>query len=311
MRRVARLRWRWTSTVGTILLALGAILCRPRPVTAQGTLQETVDSLRLDYQAAKKEWEAANFVFKNVDRAFQSALDQFRAARRSGSQDAIDRAFSEAQTRSEREAEQSRRVKALQTKMQVARKKFSNAISKRLEQLLAEIDSASTLQRRRALNGRFTDLNNELRDLDTEAQDNLRLSPVVLPDITYDPRDTSQELEQKAEILDRRAEIADTLIADTRNRIRQLQERQRRDRQRRDFMAGAGRFDDTHPPVIAGGATGDEGANPPDSTGANAQPVTLEQRIQALQKHMDQLKNYRDQLLVRAAQFRSHVRMVT
>ncbi len=282
-----------------------------RPAAAQQTRQEIVDAQRNAYQAAKKEWEAANLVFKNVDRQFQSALDQFREARRSGNQDAIDHAFAEAQRRSAADAEQSRRVKALQAKMEEARKKFSDALSKRLEQLVSQIDSATTYQKRRALNAQFTDLNNELKDLDAEAQDNLRLSPVALPDITFDPRDTSQELEQKAEILDRRAQIADTLIADTRNRIRQLQERQRRNRQRRDFMAGAGRFDDTHTPVIAGGATGDEGTAPADSTGANAQPVTVEQRIQALQKHVNQLKQYRDQLLVRAAEFRSHVRMVT
>jgi ribosomal protein L12E/L44/L45/RPP1/RPP2 len=294
------------------LVAVAGVAGAVAPVAPQQqTLEQVVAARRVDYEAAKKEWEAASLRFKNVDRTFQNALDQFRAARRSGSQEAIDRAFAEAQSRSAAEAEQSRRVKMLQAKLEKARKDLSDALSKRLEQLLVQLDSAPTLQKRQALNATFTDLNNELRDLDTEAQDTLRLSPVVLPDITYDPRDTSQELEQKAEILELRAQMADTLIDDTRNRIKQLQERQRRDRQRRDFMAGTGRFDDTHTPVIGAGAGGDEGAIPVDSTGANAQPVTLEQRIEALQAHVQQLEAFRDQLRVRAAQFRSHVRMVT
>jgi len=298
----------WTLSV--VLTALAVAVCA-EPSVAQQTPQQTVDTRRVDYEAAKKEWEAANLRYKNIERAFDAALMQFQVARRSGDEDAINRAFADAQARSVADAEQKQRVTNLASKLRTARRSLTDAINARLEDLLVQIDSASSRQRRQVLNAAFTDLNNELRDLDQENREAARLSPVVLPDITYDPRDTSQELEQKAEILDRRAEIADTLIDSTRVLIKQLQDRQRRERQRRDFMAGTGRFDDTRNPVIAGGTGGDDNATPADSTGTNARPVTLDERIRALQEHLDQLKEFRDQLRLRAAQFRGHVRMVT
>ncbi len=294
-----------------VLVALGSIAVQAGAAFAQSH-EQIVNTRRLEYQKARKDYEAAQAAFNVVDQRFSNALTEFAQARRSGNQEAIDRAFADAQVQSVAQGELQQRVSTLADKLHDARQALVEAISARLEELLAEMDAASSRQHRQDLQAVFNDLSNELQDLDAEAQDQIRLSPVALPDITYDPRDTGVELEQKAQILERRAAMADTAIEVANRRISHLQERQRLERQRRDFMAGAGRFDDTRTPVLSGsGGDPNDRSAVADSTGLDARPVTLQQRIDELVKVRQQLEARRDQLLVRAREFRRHVRMVT
>jgi hypothetical protein len=281
-----------------------------QPAASQTPEQEVI-ARRLDYEAARTAFEAANAAFNVVDREYSEAANRFLQARQSGNQDAIARAFSDALAKSVPLRAQKQRVTDVAAKLRTARQAFMDAISGRLEELVAQMDAAASRQRRDSLDAVFRDLNNQLHELDSEAQGTLSLRAVALPDITYDPRDSSVELEQKAQILERRAAVNDTLIQYQDRQIKQLQERQRLERQRRDFMAGAGRFDDTRTPVLSGAAGADARLTVVDSAGTDPRPLTLEERIDALQQYRAQLVEDRDQLLIRAAEFRKHVRMVT
>ena len=69
-------------------------------------------------------------------------------------------------------------------------------------------------------------------------------------------------------------------------------------------MAGLGQVQGQRPRPP--GAPGDR-TTATDSTVVGARPLTLEERIQAFRDYLVQLQAYRDQLLVRAEQFRRRV----
>jgi hypothetical protein len=64
-----------------------------------------------------------------------------------------------------------------------------------------------------------------------------------------------------------------------------------------------GRFGDT-PPVVNTRPAGDPLVQAADSTGAPVRPATLGERIEELRTFQEDFTTYRDQLLIRAQQFR-------
>ena len=265
---------------------------------------------RLELRAARSAYEAALGAFNVVDRQFSAALEEVNTARRAGDTGRLERAYALAQDRSVPHRDQESRLGEAGAAVVAARQALIDILAARMEQLVREMDAAPSAQQRAQLNAVFADHQAELQALEAETQETFRLEPVVLPEITFDPRDGRDELLAKAELLERRAVVADTLIRYTERQIQSLNERLRTQRQRRDFLAGAERFDDTRVPVVAGAPTGDRTAAR-DSTVAGARPLTLEERVQLHREYLGQLQAYRDQLLIRAQQFRRAVGSVT
>jgi hypothetical protein len=291
-----------------LLLAVAmavATLGSARPAAGQST-EEVLVQRRLEYQAAKDAYEAARSAFSVVERQFSAALEQVGRARRAGDDAALEDAYALAQDRSAPYSSQEERVNEARQRVAEARRALIDVITVRLGELFDRMDQATSAQERNELDALWRDLRNEQEELEDEQGGGLTLTPVVLPEITFDPRDGPEELEAKAQLLDRRAAVADTIIADVDDRIDALNERLRIERQRRDFLANADRFDDTRVPVVSSEGAGERPAAA-DSTVAN-RPVTLEERLQALQGYREQLVSYRDQLLIRARQFRERVR---
>jgi len=303
--RAARRSWRLTGALLTVALALGL------PGTSMGqATEQMVAQRRLELRAARSAYDAALGAFNVVDRQFSAALEEVNTARRSADTGRLERAYALAQDRSVPRRDQEKRLEEAGAALVRARQALIDILVARLEQLVREMDAAPGAQQRAQLNALFTDHQAELQALEAEAEETFRLEPVVLPEITFDPRDGRDELLAKAELLERRAVVADTLIRYTERQIQSLNQRLRTQRQRRDFLAGAERFDDTRVPVVVGAPTGDPGAVR-DSTVAGARPLSLEERIQMHRDYLGQIQAYRDQLLIRAQQFRRAVGSVT
>lgn len=288
-----------------VLGGLLALLAAPGPATAQST-EEILTQRRLEYRAARDAYEAARSAFSVVERQFSAALERVGRARRAGDEDALEEAFALAQDRSGPLRAQETRVEDARERLSRARRALIDVITVRLGELLAMMDQASSAAERAELDALWRDLANEQDQLEAEEGDELALRPVVLPEITFDPRDGPEELEAKAQILDRLAAVADTVIENLDDDIETLTDRLRIERQRQDFLAGTDRFDDTRVPVVSGGGTPQERPAAVDSM-AVSRPLTLEERLEALRSYREQLVSYRTQLQVRARQFRQRV----
>ena len=295
-----------------LILALLAVVCAlggsPARASAQ-TVEQLVVQRRLDLQFARDAFEAARSGFNVAERQFSSALEEVTRARRQGNKDGLERAYSLAQDRSVPYRDRENRVREARAALVQARQSLIEVLEVRLEHLVEEMDAAASAQQRGQLDLIWRDLSTELQQLEAEAGDTFRLDPVVLPEVTSDPRDTPDVILSKAELIERQAGVADTLIQDKEREIQALTARLRNQRQRRDFVAATDRFDDTRVPVVTGSPTGERTPSS-DSTVAGQRPITLEERIQLLRDYVEQLRSYRDQLRIRAQVFRQRIRSV-
>lgn len=284
---------------------LAALAATAAPSGAQ-TLADLVVQRRLEFRAARDTYEAARSAFSVVERQFSAALEEVIEAGRSGDRERLERAYALAQDRSVPLGDQERRLEEAGTALGAARQELIEVLSGRLEELVRQMDAATGPPQRNQLDALFRDLSAELQRLEAEEGGAFRIDPVVLPEITFDPRDDPESLRAKAELLERRAAVADSVISNTERQVQSLTNRLRTQRQARDLVASLDRFDDTRVPVVTGSPTGDR-TSATDSTVAGARPLTLEERIELLQDYIAQLESYRDQLVIRAQQFRRSV----
>lgn len=288
-------------TTAWALLAI--VMAVMPPSLASQSLEEQVVQRRLELRAARDAYEAARSAFGVVERQFSAALSEVSAARRSGDNPRLERAYAQAQDRSVPYRDQERRLEDTRESLNLARQRLIDALSVRLEQLVGQMDASPSAQQRAQLDALFQDLSRELQSLEAEDGGAFRIDPVVLPEITFDPRDGPDELSAKAELLERQAAVADSAIVNAERQIANLNGRLRAQRQVRDMVASIDRFDDTRVPVVTGSAGGDP-TSATDSTVVGSRPLSLEERIELLRQYVVQLQSYRDQLLVRARQFR-------
>jgi Mg2+ and Co2+ transporter CorA len=294
------------------LMALGIGLLADVPALAPQVVQSLealVAQRRRELARARLEYEAAVAAFNVVDGQWQAALDEVSRARRSGDESALERAWASAQERAGPFSAQEQRVQTARDSLTAIRSALMEAIEARLQQLLDQMDASPSSAQRLTLNALFNDLRNELQALDEESQAGLRLQPVVLPEITFDPRDGPEERRTKAQLLERQADFVQTLIDEADDRIRALNNRLRIRRQSVDLLASVDRFDDTRVPVVTGGPP--RGGVAPDSTLAGGRPLTLEEQIEQLGAYREQLQDRRQSLLLRAEIFRGAARSIT
>ncbi len=297
--------------VTAALLCVAALGGAFAPASGQETTEQTLSERRLEYQAAKDAYGSAQSELRVVERQWRTALAEVTRARRSGDDDALDRAFARAHDLVIPFGAQEERVREQRARLATAGRALTEILTIRLDQLMEQMDAATSSSERSQLNILWTDLDHELNDLERESGTGLRIDPTVMPEITFDPRDVPAERLAKAEILERRAASIDTMIQDVDRQIKGLNDRIRRERQRADLMATLGRFDDTRLPVATGQPTGDrDRPAAADTTAARSEPVSLETQLEQLQETRAQLVRYRDEHLVRARVFRESVRSV-
>jgi len=291
-----------------MILAVAALGVATLPAGAQ-RVEEVLAQRRLEYSAALAAHEAAQSAYAVVEQRFSAALNEIDRARRSGDTDAHQRALAVAQERSVPKADQQRRVEQAADSLRSARQALIDILITRQQDLVGELDAATSATRRQQLDILLRDVTNELRALEDAAEDRLSLGPVAT-EITFDPRDGPAQLRAKAEILERLAVVVDTAIQTVDAEIEQLRERLRTERQMRDFLAGTERFGDRSVPVVTG-PPGGENTVPADSAVAGGRPRTLAERITERGSFRDELIAHRDQLRIRAEQFRRAVRLMS
>ncbi|MCG6957132.1 MAG: hypothetical protein LJF04_14180 [Gemmatimonadetes bacterium] len=267
------------------------------------TTQRLLQDRRDEYDAAKADFLSAQNAYRVVERQFADALQGLQRARAAGDDAAIDQGLRLAQDRAGPLQAGEQRLDRTKAALDSARRALIEIIGVRQAELVAQMDAAASSQQRNDLNALFQDLNRQLMGLETEAGDALRPQPVVLSDVQADPRDGPMEVLGKAQLLEQLAAQADTAIQDVDRQIKDLTARQRRQLQMNDLVAGLERFDDTRLPVVTSAPPSGR-APAADSTGAGPRPLTLQERIQALQDYRKQLEAYRDQALIRAKEFR-------
>lgn len=287
-----------------LLLLVGAMvgLAGAGSAGAQ-TTQRLLQDRRDEYNAAKADFLSAQNAYRVVERQFSDALQGLQRARAAGDDAAIDQGLRLAQDRAGPFQAGEQRLDKTKAALDSARRTFIEIIGVRQAELVGQMDAAASSQQRNDLNALYQDLNRELMALETEAGDALRFEPVVLSDVQADPRDGPMEVLGKAQLLEQLAAQADTAIQDVDRQIKELTARQRRQLQMNDLVAGLERFDDTRLPVVTNAPPSGR-APAADSTGAGPRPLTLQERIQALQDYRKQLEAYRDQALIRAKEFR-------
>jgi len=291
-------------------VGVGAV---PHAARAQST-QEIVAQRELAYRAARDAYDAAVSAYDVLSGQFNSALRAVDRARRAQDEQAIQDAMASAYERGVPLRAQDMRVHDAAKVLAAARDSLIQAITARLQELVAEMEVAPARQRA-GLDALFRDLSRRLESLEAEAAQVVSFEPVVLPEINFDPRDGEVDLRAKAELLERIAAVADTVIQDYDRQIHALTNRLRLDQQRRDFLAGTRRFGDTQVPVVPVRPTeGQQAEGRPaaanDSTSTSGS-LTLEQRIENLKRARAQTEAYRKQALIRAAQFRKRIGSIT
>ena len=288
-----------------VLLAVVAALGVHEVAAAQSTA-ELLGEVRLEYQGAVSVHDAAQAALRVIDRRFNAALLEIENARRARDDAARTRWLQDAQARTVPLADARNRVDVAADSLRIVRQALINVLIVRQVELIALADAASSAQERREFDNLLRVVSNELTARENDVDNDLSLDPVAMPDIAIDPRDGPTELLGKAEILEVTAARVDTLILSIDEEIRQLESRRDMERSRQDFLAGTGRFGDLQPPTgTTGGA--DPGVPATDST-ALGRPVTLEQRIEAKRDYRQILLNRRENLLLRARDFRARVR---
>jgi hypothetical protein len=292
------------------MLCMAAVAGVGRPTAAQ-TTAELLAQRRLEYKEAKDAYEYARSALRVVEQRFSTALNEVSRAKLRGDDGALAVARALVQEQAIPYGAQEERVKEQRARVAAARKALIEIVTIRQEQLLDQLDAASSGQERAQLNTLWVDLDQELRELESEAGDGFRIDPMVMPEIVFDPRDGTAERLQKAEILERRAAAIDTTIMDVDRQIKSLNDRIRMERQRGDLMATLDRFDDTRLPVVSGQPTGDrDRPTPSDSASVGSEPLSLDDQLSQLREIRERLVQYRDEHLVRARVFRQSVRSV-
>jgi len=289
------------------LLPLALLLVAfPGVASPQGT--PTIQELELQYSSKVSQHQSAFRAWEALEIRWGRALDSLTAAEDSGNADRSNRAFTEFQQVAREITFQKRRVDEIAGELRTARADLLAALGQRLEELIQEVESAVDPQERREVAAILEDRNNRYLELRAEEDPETTLEPI--PEIIIDPRDTPEIINRKAQSLENRGNRYEAQAAEVSRRLEELRQDQRRVRQVRDFVAGVERYDDTRLPVVSSGTLTvtppDPGQLPPgaDSLGVETRPLTLEERILALETLQQELELRLQQIRDKAERFR-------
>ncbi len=317
--RVARRRWctapgRRTrrafqrALLGSFVVVAG-VAGAARPACAQ--VSDSLVQRELEYRSATSELQAARDAWSVVERRWSEALDEVGRARRSGDAARLEAALASAQSISLEVRRADGRVRDQESRLADARKALLAALDRRRQVLETRLADATTARERSDLDALIRDLSNQYEEVD-QGPDVLRTELVYFPSITYDPRDTPEDLLAKADLLKRKAQAADSTIASIDREIARLEGLLRLQRRRSNFQADLERFGDTQVPVgqtsRRNGRDNEGGAAEPDSTGVPQPQQPLDQRIRELRLFRLQVQGARDQFLRRAEVFQKIVK---
>ncbi len=287
------------------VLALGVGLAWSHPSSAQSK-SPSLAALELQYQAAVESYEAALAARQVVESQWRAALDSVSLARNSGDQPRFDQASSAFLLRSDEFDRLDARVQEAGLSVAQYRADLLSAIESEVEQLAARAGGSTDADLRTSLATLARDLQNQYRDLLAEQNENLIPTPVFYPgSLAYNPRDTPDLLQAKAQLVERRIASVQAQLAESDDRINDLERLNRLRRQQGNFNAPLDRFGDVQLPVVTGGQGTGQVEVVGDSTGL--QPPSLEEQLASWRLQKAQLLVLLEQLEENLRRFKSRL----
>ncbi len=280
------------------LAALGAGL-HPSAVSAQASrIEAIVSERRLEYQAAVDDYQSALAARAAAESRFSRLTQDIAEARAADDQDRRNQALSDAQRLTVSMLALDQRVEETAGAVRTTRASLLDALDAHLDLLAEQISFAPSARDSTELGAIYRDVRNQFAAVERDGRGAMALVPILMPEVTADARDGPLELRVKAELLDKRASQADSLITDLDAEVAELGRRAQRDRGLRELMTGLDRFGDITVPV-GGARTATEGAEQELLTGEQ-----LEERLEALRLLRARYESYRDEARRRARDFR-------
>ena len=273
------------------LVALAAGVCAFLPSAAAS--QDVEQSV---YRAAESAYNAALRARDLARDLLADALDEAIEARQSGDQARYERALAIYQDRG-RELEQSNRELADRTaRLDEAQRSYLLSVLDVLDELYEELSQAPDARERDLIARRIAVLSDEADELERP----IEIDDDPFPAINIEPGDTRDDIQAKADLLERYAARYDLLMLDIDAQIDLLEQRQRHARMVRDFGADLSRFGDLRVPV-----------GRPDATSDNAEDLIgseeLSRRLEELQQSREFVIERRDIARARAEEFRQRI----
>ncbi len=288
---------RLVATGSLVLLVFGA----GGAASAQEEL--TLLELKAEYRVAQGDYDVAFQRFEILSGQIDAAQRDFSSATAAGDEaaqrEAYERTFliasetRQAQSRVENEVAQLREI----------RERLLNATAAQLEELLAVADTATDPLDLVELSVFVADTQNQITELRDVEDPPVTLEPE--PDINIELKDSPEQLRQKASLLEFTATQYNDQFAYNERQLEGLRRDQILLRRSGDFLADFTRFDD---PAVPVGAVNRE-VTPPgqdqpppiaDSLGVQGAPLTLEQKIEALEALQEEITGRIQNVLTRA-----------
>ena len=263
-----------------------------------GQAAAAVVQLRLEYREALSTLEAAVAAFEVVESRFNQAIDELTAAKDSGDEDRLDRAYAAAQAAAPPIRVREARVREKNEETEEARSRLGDALEVELDRLYAG-EGTVPIEVLADLRVTIVDMENELDEMRGSFV-GFDVQPAILVQLRIDPTDGPTDIRNKADLLERRAARYTRDISEIDGRLEQLLKRQRLQRARNTALAGVRLFDDSRVPV---GPPGQAGSQTPPGGGVGSTDTTEEQ-IRGLEQVRERLVEVRDQIVERAGQFR-------
>ena len=277
------------------LVALGTGV-RPEPLEGQASQITAIEAeRRLEYRAATDAYESALAARAVAESRFSRHTQEISVARGAGDEVRRDQALGEVQRLSIEILTLDQRVEETADALRKARSALLDVLDAHLDLLFEQVAFAQTAADSTDVIVIYRDVLNRQAEVEADERGEMVLVPVVMPEVTAAPRDGPLELRLKAELLDRKAEQADSMIVELGQEVTELERRAQRDRGLQVLMNGIDRFGDADVPVGAAGTN----AESTDAVTAEE----LEERLQSLHLLIARYETYRDEARRRARQF--------
>jgi hypothetical protein len=246
----------------------------------------------LEYRAARQAYDAALDHLTAEYNAYTRILDQVRAARNSGDDDARKAALARAYARSQEIQRLERRAQEEREDLDARRKALLVALDARLEDVEAELAASDVMpfEERRRLEATLAGLASQYLELEEEGSNVLTPRNVLYPSVVYDPRDTPTEILYKIEFAESKLDQARAQVEELDGQIQRSESLLRAQRSRRDFMGQLNRFGDTQVPLGQPGQRPERGQQAiADTAGITLEGLPLEQQLETLLTFREQM----------------------
>ena len=307
------------AVVAVVGLLLMAVAAAPSVGVAQESSQDVVSERELEYRSARGAYQAALDARAAAERRFERALQEIRAAQEEGDEGRLRRAYAQAQDQALQLQSLEQRVRETSERVDRVRGALVAALDARVEALVAELGETRNRIRRQELGALVRNLTFRIREVEEEGDLTGETHLAALPEVAWDPRDGVQELNWKADLLERRARQYAERIDEIDSQMEDLRRRQRRNRSLNDLLTGIQRFDDDQVPVVSpsddaetrSGSVEQNQEEETDTASAGSQEMTLEDRIESLELLRTRIEDFRDEVLFRARQFRNRAEEIS